>query len=161
MGSNGEEIIENNVDIQNRMNHRIRRHLVQQYNNGQRTKLRTTIIQRTGGVIMRHGKLSDTSEGNITYLLDTAAKLIPEKLTLGVVQTIKMDDGKIDPTPEQRQASLLIGKGVHAGLQMKLANISAARFNSMAGSPVIFIPLPDGTYMPEPLKSPQFKDRQG
>lgn len=124
------------VERQSRINLAIRKRIAEQWNADPTAEVRTTIAYRTTGRVMHAGEVSAT--GKVRYQVNTAFKMLPDpKLNMGVAT----------------KEAFLIGKGAAASNQMTLVQLKPAEREAMAGSPVVYLPMPNGEYLPQPLET--------
>ena len=124
------------VDRQSRINLAIRKRIAEQWNADPTTEMKTTVAYRTTGRVMHAGEVSAT--GKVKYQVNTAFKMLPDpKLNMGVAT----------------KEAFLVGKGAAASNQMTLVQLKPAEREAMAGSPVVYLPMPNGEYLPQPLET--------
>ena len=124
------------VDRQSRINLAIRKRIAEQWNADPTAEVKTTIAYRTTGRVMHAGEVSAT--GKVKYQVNTAFKMLPDpKLNMGVAT----------------KEAFLVGKGAAASNQMTLVQLKPAEREAMAGSPVVYLPMPNGEYLPQPLET--------
>lgn len=142
-----------NVDLQMQINLRIRKQLAEMYNdNPEKAKLHTTVTEMSGGRVMYHGDLNE-STGKVKYKVQLAEKLLTDpNLQFGIATG----------------GELMIGKSKKASEKLPMMNITQQQKQRLMGtsdaprtSVVAYIPMNNGKHLPVPMMTTPLNKRQG
>jgi len=140
-----------NVQRQAAKNLAIRKRLAELHNAAPGSRLETTVTEVTGGRIMYHGDLTE-STGKVKYRPQLAEKLLPGSIIFGIATK----DG------------IFTQKGVSAATMLPLHPITERQMERLRGTPesprtsvVAFIPMNNGVHMPVPMMTVPLNKRAG
>lgn len=133
---------EGNVEIEAAKNMAIRRRLARSFTANKNTQLVSQVAARTGGQLMYQGTVD--KDGKMKYKVRMAGKQLPDS-TLEFGVAIKSG----------------LFTGINQPYMKEITKTSEAFTKARYGAPVVFLPMPDGTFFASPLHTVKFSQRKG
>lgn len=142
----GDDWVVDNVAKQVRDALALRKIIAERYNANKDTHAIDTVIdERSAGKLMYSGKVN-LKTGEFIYKMQSAAKQLPSKtLVFGVIGNngeVRISDGQTFPLPAAR------------------LSVRQQQYRGAPGTPVVMIPMANGTFQPAPLETRRFADRK-